>query len=95
MLSKFGSLLASGLMLFPFTVSSSPVVPHHLRAADFSQTVTPAQVQTDLGKFLSKGTQIFGPSSPSFANIEVVIEVTQEADVAKIVSRHIGIIPMS
>ncbi|KAM0447700.1 hypothetical protein ACHAO4_008841 [Trichoderma viride] len=98
MLPKFGGLLAFGLVVFPSIVSCSPVVPHYFRAADVSRTVTPAQVQNDLGKFLSKGTQIFGPSSASFANaterwaqssmpanIEVVIEVAQEADVAKIV----------
>ncbi|KAK1239988.1 hypothetical protein MKX08_007430 [Trichoderma sp. CBMAI-0020] len=98
MFAKLGGFLASTLVVFPFIVSCSPVVPHYFRAADVSRTVTPAQVQNDLGKFLSKGTQIFGPSSPSFANaterwaqssmpakIEVVIEVAQEADVAKIV----------
>ncbi|EHK47045.1 hypothetical protein TRIATDRAFT_217465 [Trichoderma atroviride IMI 206040] len=98
MFPKLGGLLASTLAVFPFIESCSPVVPHYFRAADVSRTVTLAQVQNDLGKFLSKGTQIFGPSSPNFANatdrwaqssmpanIEVVIEVAQEADVAKIV----------
>lgn len=105
MLPKFGGLLAFGLVVFPSIVSCSPVVPHYFRAADVSRTVTPAQVQNDLGKFLSKGTQIFGPSSASFANaterwaqssmpanIEVVIEVAQEANVAKIVGCPSGII---
>jgi hypothetical protein len=107
MFPKFVGLLASGILVLASIVSCSPVVPHYFRAADVSQTVTPAQVQNDLGKFLSKGTQIFGPSSPSFADaterwaqssmparIEVVIEVAQEADVAKIVSCYPGVTPI-
>ncbi|KAM0246496.1 hypothetical protein ACHAQJ_010178 [Trichoderma viride] len=99
MLLKFAGLWASSLALLPSLVSSSPVAPHYFRAVDVSRTVTPSQVQNDLGKVLSKGTQIFGPSSAAFANaterwnqnsmpanIQVVIEVAQESDVAKIVS---------
>ncbi|KAL7944096.1 hypothetical protein V8C42DRAFT_358776 [Trichoderma barbatum] len=92
------SLLASSLALIPLIVSSSPIVPHYFRAIDISRAVTPKQVEKDLGKVLSKGTLIFGPSSPAFADaterwsthsmpadIQVVIEVAQESDVAKVV----------
>lgn len=83
--------VTSSLPVLPSIVSSSPVVPHYFRATDVSRTATLTQVQNDLGMILSKGTQIFGPSSLSFANaterwaqssmpaiIEVVIEVAQE-----------------
>ncbi|RFU76457.1 fad binding domain-containing [Trichoderma arundinaceum] len=95
---RFAGLLASSLALLPCIVSSSPIVPHYFRAVDVSQAVTAKQVQHDLGKALSKGTLIFGPSSSSFASaterwntrsmpadIQVVIEVAQESDVAKVV----------
>lgn len=98
------SLLASGLALLPAIVSSSPIVPHYLRAVDISRAVTPKQVQNDLGKVLSKGSLIFGPSSFAFANaterwstysmpadIQVVIEVAEESDVAKVVCRRLHI----
>lgn len=58
MLPKFGGFLASSLAVLPSIVSSSPVVPHYFRATDVSRTATPTQVQNDLGKTLSKGTQI-------------------------------------
>ncbi|KAH6603851.1 hypothetical protein Trco_007297 [Trichoderma cornu-damae] len=95
---RFSSLLAAGLALLPSIASSSPLVPHYFRAVDVSRTVTQQQVQSDLGKVLSKGTLIFGPSSYAFAkaterwntrsmpaDIRVVIEVAQESDVAKVV----------
>ncbi|PTB63072.1 FAD-binding domain-containing protein [Trichoderma citrinoviride] len=95
---RFCSLLASGLTLFTRLVSSSPIVPHYLRAVDVSKPVSPKQVQNDLGRTLSKGTLIFGPSNPAFAeaterwstrsmpdDIQVVVEVAQESDVAKVV----------
>ena len=97
---RFCSLLASGLTLFTRLVSSSPIVPHYLRAVDVSKPVSPKQVQNDLGRTLSKGTLIFGPSNPAFAeaterwstrsmpdDIQVVVEVAQESDVAKVVGR--------
>lgn len=96
---RFCSLLASGLGLAPYLVSGSPIVPHYFRAVDVSRAVSPKQVQNDLGRTLSKGSLIFGPSHPAFAeaterwstrsmpdDIQVVIEVAQESDVAKIVS---------
>ncbi|OTA08263.1 FAD-binding domain and SignalP-predicted secretion signal [Trichoderma parareesei] len=96
--SRVCSLLASGLALLSNLVSSSPIVPHYFRAVDVSRAVSPKQVQNDLGRTLSKGALIFGPSSPAFAeatgrwstrsmpqDIQVVIEVAQESDVAKIV----------
>ncbi|KAL7802203.1 Glucooligosaccharide oxidase [Trichoderma aethiopicum] len=95
---RFCSLLASGLGLLSHLVSSSPIVPHYFRAADVSRAVSAKQVQNDLGKTLSKGTLIFGPSNPAFAeaterwstrsmpkDIQVVVEVAHESDVAKIV----------
>ncbi|KAK4077743.1 CAZyme family AA7 [Trichoderma aggressivum f. europaeum] len=96
---RLSSLLAFGLVLFPAITSSSPIIPHYFRAVDISKTITPKQVESDLGKILSQGTLIFGPSSPAFANaterwntrsmpddIQVVIEVAQESDVAKVVT---------
>ncbi|KAL7954991.1 hypothetical protein V8C34DRAFT_327725 [Trichoderma compactum] len=92
------NLLALGLALFPALTSISPLVPHYLRTADVSRVVTSKQVESDLGKALSRGTLIFGPSSPAFTNaterwntrsmpadIQVVVEVAQESDVAKVV----------
>lgn len=92
------SLLASSLGLLPTIVSSSPVIPHYFRTVDVSRAVTAKQVQHDLGRVLSKGALIFGPSSSAFANaterwntrsmpadIQVVVEVAQESDVAKVV----------
>ncbi|KAL7931836.1 hypothetical protein V8C35DRAFT_329200 [Trichoderma chlorosporum] len=93
------NLLAGGLILFTTTVSSSPIIPHYFRAADVSKSVTSKQVEHDLGKVLSKGTLIFDSTSPAFVNaterwntnsmpvdIQVVIEVAQESDVAKVVN---------
>ncbi|KAJ4859721.1 FAD binding domain-containing protein [Trichoderma breve] len=92
------NLLALGLVLFPALTSSSPLIPHYFREVDVSRVITSKQVESDLGKALSQGTQIFGPSSRAFANaterwntrsipadIQVVIEVAQESDVAKVV----------
>ncbi|KAK4063869.1 CAZyme family AA7 [Trichoderma harzianum] len=92
------NLLAFGLTLFPAITSSSPIIPHYFRAVDVSRAITPKQVESDLGEALSQGTLIFGPSSRAFTNtterwntrsmpadIQVVIEVAQESDVAKVV----------
>lgn len=93
------NLLALGLALFPALTSSSPITPHYFRAIDVSRAITSKQVESDLGTALSQGTLIFGPSNRAFANaterwntrsmpadIQVVIEVAQESDVAKVVS---------
>lgn len=98
------SLLALGLALFPALASCSPIIPHYFRAADVSRAITPKQVESDLGKALSQGTLIFGPLSRAFTNaterwntrsmpadIQVVIEVAQESDVAKVVSMYLHI----
>lgn len=99
------NLLAFGLTLFPAITSSSPIIPHYFRAVDVSRAITPKQVESDLGEALSQGTLIFGPSSRAFTNtterwntrsmpadIQVVIEVAQESDVAKVVSTYIYIV---
>lgn len=98
------NLLALGLALFPALTSSSPIIPHYFRAVDVSRAITPKQVESDLGKALSQGTLIFGPSSRAFTNaterwntrsmpadIQVVIEVAQESDVATVVSMYLHI----
>lgn len=93
------NLLALGLTLFPAVTSSSPLIPHYFRAVYISRTITSKQVENDLGKALSQGSLIFGPSSRAFTNaterwntrsmpadIQVVVEEAQESDVAKVVS---------
>ena len=97
------SLAAFGLVLLQAHVASFPLAhpdaPRYFQPNPLTRrNLTTNTVERELGPLLSKGTLIFGPSSPAYANatsrwitfvqpmIQVVVEPATEADVSKIVS---------
>lgn len=80
-------------------VIAGPVTYHNFETRDaVPGRVSSAQIQRDLGRYLSNSTSIFGPSNPAYSNathrwdtfavpqVQVVVEVGTESDVSKIVS---------
>ncbi|KAI1119047.1 hypothetical protein F5Y14DRAFT_460392 [Nemania sp. NC0429] len=95
-------LVAVGLSLFLGVVvglpSSSHTVPRYFQSNPISpRQLSITEIQRELGPQLSKGSTIFGPESPKFANathrysllappeIQVVVIPARESDVSKIV----------
>ncbi|PHH90757.1 hypothetical protein CDD83_2753 [Cordyceps sp. RAO-2017] len=95
-------LVALGLACCSAVVSGSPLpesaIPGYFRREPFTRRdLSPVQAQRELGKALSNGTSIFGPSDPRFKgatarwnsydapDIQLVIEVARESDVSLVV----------
>lgn len=105
-MKTFSGLAALGLTLLFSVAAGLPSPPHRVPQYFQRDSISPqhlsiAEIQRELGPQLSKGSTIFGPKNPNFANathrysllappeVQVVVIPAQESDVSKIV----GVLP--
>ncbi|RYP55563.1 hypothetical protein DL769_010120 [Monosporascus sp. CRB-8-3] len=101
-MNSFSRLVACCLALLQTTVAGAALpathVPRYFQHAPFTRRdLSVPKVQAELGALLSRGSTIFGPSSPAWEeaterwntyappDIEIVVQPGRESDVSKIV----------
>jgi hypothetical protein len=89
--------LATNLVFFTTFLPVAATLSYLGSASFVQRNSRSAQVQHELGPYLSEGSSIFGPSEPSYHNstlrwnvyappmVEVVVEPAQESDISTIV----------
>jgi hypothetical protein len=101
-MNRISRIVACGLALLITVVCGKPIpdsmVPHYFQRNPFTRRdLSVVQVQMELGRLLSNGSNIFGPSDPRWDNAterwnifskpvtEVVVQPGEESDVSVIV----------